>query len=221
MRERVQTFFGQSSQPGNRRRPSQSPNNRSGGQAAGRLAVSDSLARSALVKSSGGVMPAREAAIIVALVHHPVLMDEYFDQIEAMETRHPELQRLHGAILDAVAHDEAREPGAIVSVIERHGLVESWERALSLVHRTRTWPVLADAAIEDARDAFAQALHLHRSAGALHRELKAAEAALANEPTEENYNHLLDIQSQFRDVQATEALIEGFGTSSGRAGRNV
>lgn len=62
---------------------------------------------------------------------------------------------------------------------------------------------------------------MHRSAGALHRELKAAEAALANEPTEENYNHLLDIQSQFRDVQATDALIEGFGTSSGRAGRNV
>ena len=47
-----------------------------------------------------------------------------------------------------------------------------------------------------------------------------AEAALAAEPTDENYRHLVEIQNQFRDVQATEALIEGFGVSSGRAGRS-
>ena len=63
-------------------------------------------------------------------------------------------------------------------------------------------------------------LHLHRSARTLHRELKVAEAALAAEPTDENYRHLVEIQNQFRDVQATEALIEGFGVSSGRAGRS-
>jgi DNA primase len=44
--------------------------------------------------------------------------------------------------------------------------------------------------------------------------------ALANEPTDENYRHLVEIQAQFRDVQATEALIEGFGIQSGRAGRS-
>ena len=92
---------------------------------------------------------------------------------------------------------------------------------MQVVRRTRTWPVLAEAAFDDAHDAFAQALHLHRTARALHRELKDAETALANEPTEENYRHLLEIQSQFRNVQATEALIEGFGASSGRAGRGV
>lgn len=70
-----------------------------------------------------------------------------------------------------------------------------------------------------ARDAFAQALHLHHGARTLHRELKAAEAALAAEPNDENYRHLVEIQAQLRDVQATEALIEGFGIQSGRAGR--
>jgi hypothetical protein len=49
--------------------------------------------------------------------------------------------------------------------------------------------------------------------------LKQAEAALASDPTDENYRHLVEIQAQFRDVQATEALIEGFGVSSGRGGR--
>ena len=80
--------------------------------------------------------------------------------------------------------------------------------------------MLEDAALDDAREAFAQALHLHRSAGTLHKELKAAEMALATEPTDENYRHLVEIQTQFRDVQATEALIEGFGIPSGRAGRS-
>jgi DNA primase len=49
--------------------------------------------------------------------------------------------------------------------------------------------------------------------------LKVAEAALASDPSEENYRRLLEIQTQFRDVTATEALIEGYGVSSGRAGR--
>jgi DNA primase len=43
--------------------------------------------------------------------------------------------------------------------------------------------------------------------------------ALATDPSDESYRHLVEIQTQFRDVQATEALIEGFGMSSGRAGR--
>ena len=81
------------------------------------------------------------------------------------------------------------------------------------------WTALEDAALDDAREAFLQALHLHRSARNLHRELKAAEAALATEPTDENYRHMLEIQAQFRDAQATEALIEGFGIPSGRASR--
>jgi DNA primase len=126
---------------------------------------------------------------------------------------------LHAALIDAMAHGAANDRGAVLETIERAGHLERWERAVALIRKARLWPVLEDAALEDARDAFAQALHLHRSAGTLHKELKAAEMALATEPNDENYRHLVEIQTQFRDVQATEALIEGFGISSGRAGR--
>jgi DNA primase len=118
-----------------------------------------------------------------------------------------------------MAHDMANDRGAVIATVERAGCGDIWERAVALVLRARQWPALEAAAIEDARDAFGQALHLHRSARTLHRELKQAEAALATDPTDENYRHLIEIQAQFRDVQATEALIEGFGISSGRAGR--
>jgi DNA primase len=136
-----------------------------------------------------------------------------------LELSHPDLRLLHTALIDAMAHGAGNDRRAVLEAIERAGHKERWERAVALIRRARLWPVLEDAALEDARDAFAQALHLHRSAGTLHKELKAAEMALATEPTDENYRHLVEIQTQFRDVQATEALIEGFGISSGRAGR--
>ena len=119
-----------------------------------------------------------------------------------------------------MAHNLANNRDTVIVYLERAGCGEIWARATELMKKTRQWPALEGAALEDAREAFAQALHLHRSAGTLHKELKAAEMALANEPTDENYRHLVEIQAQFRDVQATEALIEGFGIPSGRAGRS-
>ncbi|MBX3581486.1 MAG: DNA primase [Rhizobiaceae bacterium] len=232
MRERVQTFFGRARQKPLRagewekRGPNAPPAQGQGGQFArpgagmSRLAVSESLARSAMVKRAGGVMPLREAAIVVALVNHPSLIDENFEHTEFLELSHPDLRRLHVTILDALAHDAANDRDEVLARVDAAGEREIWERAVSLIRKARLWPVLEDAAVEDAREAFAQALHLHRSAGTLHKELKAAEMALATEPTDENYRHLVEIQTQFRDVQATEALIEGFGIPSGRAGRS-
>jgi DNA primase len=223
MRERVQAFFG-TNRPQRKWQPGERGGDRGkegwgrGQRPSGRLAVSDSLARSALVRTSAAIMPVRGAVLMAALVNHPPLIDEFFDQVERLDLGHADLQRLHGGLLDAVAHGEAGDRDAIVASMARAGLGPIWETAVALVRRTRQWPALEEAALDDARDAFSQAMHLHQSAGFLHKELRAAEAALALEPTEENYRQLLAIQTQFRDVQATEALIEGFGVSSGRTG---
>ncbi|WP_394886254.1 DNA primase [Mesorhizobium sp. AaZ16] len=229
MRERVLAFFGAQR---SRQQPRHGERDRNfgksqGGQwakggagpTAGRLAVSDSLARSAMVKRAGGIMPLRETAIVAALVNHPALIDENFDHVETLDLSHPDLRLLHSALIDAVAHGAADERAAVIARIGEAGLADAWQRAMALVRRARLWPVMAEAAIEDARDAFAQALHLHRTASTLHKELKVAETALATDPTDENYRHLVEIQAQFHDVQATEALIEGFGISSGRVDR--
>lgn len=231
MRERVLSFFGnqRGRQQGQGERGKGSFgkggergqwNKGGAGAAAGRFAVSESLARSAMVKRAGGIMPLREAALVVALVNHPALIDENFDHVEKLDLSHGELRQLHTVLIDAMAHGQANTREAVVAAIGRASCAEMWERAVALARRTRQWTALEDAAIEDARDAFAQALHLHRSARTLHKELKQAEAALATDPTDENYRHLVEIQAQFHDVQATEALIEGFGVSSGRGGRN-
>ncbi|WP_137933406.1 DNA primase [Mesorhizobium comanense] len=228
MRERVLSFFGsqrggpqgprggrQDGRPGQPKAP--------GGQFAkgggGRIAITESLGQSALVKRGSEGMSVREATIIVALINHPALIDENFAHVEFLDLANSDLRRLHAAILDAMAHDTADDRHAVVATVERAGCGEIWGRAVDLIRRARQWPALETAALEDARDALNQALHLQRSARTLHKELRAAEAAMDADPSDENFRHLIEIQAQFQDVQATEALIEGFGVSSGRAGR--
>jgi len=228
MRDRVHAFFG-SSRPnsrfnGNDRNQGQGDwrgdGRRNGGRpgaAGGRpMAVSESLARSALVKSDGA-LPIRESALLVSLVNHPGLIDAFFDDIERLELDHLVLRQLHAGILDAAAHHAIADRATLSIYLVNSGLQEPLEKATTLVRRIGNWTALEDADIADTRDAFLQLLYLHRSASTLHKELKAAELALANETTDENFRHLLDIQAQFREFQAVDALIDGFGISSGRA----
>ena len=228
MRDRVQAFFGaqrpargrgEGRQGGGAQRNWTDRRRGGAAEASGRLAVSDSLARSALVKS-GASMPLRETAIVVAIINHPQLLDQHFDTVERIEMSHPELRRLRDVAVDVAAHAAHPDRAAMLAAIGARGLAASWDKAEGLMRRARQWTALAEAAPEDAGEAFLQTLHLHRSAGFLHKELRAAETALANDPTDENYRHLVDIQAQLRDAQATEALIEGFGVLSGKVGPN-
>ena len=67
----------------------------------------------------------------------------------------------------------------------------------------------------DAELVLRQCLALQRKVGALHKELKLAEAALAADPTEQNFARLLDIKASLADLANAEAAVEGFGEISG------
>jgi DNA primase len=58
---------------------------------------------------------------------------------------------------------------------------------------------------------------LHRQWHSLIKELKDAEQALGQEPTEANHSWLQDVKARLSAIDGTEALIEGFGASSGRS----
>lgn len=231
MRERVQAFFGR-----DRARPFPAAQGKNktqgaggryarGGIAAGRLAVSERLARSAMVKRAGGIMPLREAVLVVAMGNHPALIDENFERVEGLELAHPELKRLHAVLMNAAAHGEADHPDRIRAAMARFRLTEAWERAEMLVKRARIWPALGDAAIEDAREAFGQALSLNARARELRDQRAVMERALAEavETGQEQVSaHCLDALSHLNDDIAhherQEALVEGFGIASGRSG---
>ena len=228
VRERIQQFFGSNQRSNNNPRN----NNQNsfgqqngygqrgrGGAANGRFAVSDSLARSVLVKTTSAAPPLRETAILMTLFNHPRLIEEDFETVVRLEFSHPDLKRFHAAMLNAMAeHHVANGTEMRKAMVDtNHGaLIEALE---ALTRRARMWTATAEAAEEDALEALKQAIHLHQRASTLHKELKVAETALASEATDENLNRLLDIQNDIRNAQATEALIEGFGIPSGRSGK--
>jgi len=62
---------------------------------------------------------------------------------------------------------------------------------------------------------------LHRQWHSLTRELKDAETALGEDNSEANYARLRDVKTRLSSIDGTEALIEGFGASSGRPAKSM
>src|SRR5258708_30540549 len=83
------------------------------------------------------------------------------------------------------------------------------------------WGAQAGAAQEDVLSTWHQLVALHRQWHSLLRELKDAELALGEEASEANLAWLRDVKARLAEVDGTEALIEGFGESSGRFQRSV
>ena len=105
----------------------------------------------------------------------------------------------------------------MAEALESAGLAGERERILSLAAGMANWWCLrAEAETSDAEHVLRQTMALQRSSGALNRELKLAEQALAADPTEQNLARLLDIKANLADLANAEAAIEGFGDLSGR-----
>jgi DNA primase len=91
----------------------------------------------------------------------------------------------------------------------------------SQLARQGIWQADADTAQSDAETGLKHSLALHYKSVQLNRELKAAELALGEDLSENAFERLRDIQNQISSVDGTEALIEGFGSLSGRATRSL
>ncbi|WP_182085518.1 DNA primase [Aureimonas sp. ME7] len=196
---------------------------RSGAPGAGRRSpVSDRLARTSLM---GGVdtkaAPMREMSILVGFVNHPLLLREAFDYFADLELTSPELERLRSAVIDVHAdgHQHTRED--ILAELDRRMLLPFFQGCEMKLQGVRLWSFLSPAALEDAREAVRQALHLQHRHLSLHRELRAAEAALGTDGDELAHAQLVEIHREINNLAGTEALIDGFGLLSGRPAKGI
>ncbi|MFO1115830.1 MAG: DNA primase [Beijerinckiaceae bacterium] len=187
--------------------------------ASGPLTISPALARSSLFAGGSRAMAPREALILLLAINHPALAVEEAEPLAAAEIGNLDLARLRDFLLAEV--HEGEEPAELRTAIERAGLGGILSRLDGMAVVSSLWCVRPGADVSDARRALGQALALHRRAGALHRELVAAEAALAGEANDRNLARLQDIQGQLSTLDGAEAVIEGFGELSGRPGRDV
>ncbi|TCD10955.1 DNA primase [Oricola cellulosilytica] len=223
IRERIAAHFGpvsQSRHGGKGGRDAYGPRKGRAGMAGGRLAISESLTRSRLLSAAVDNMPLREAALVSAVLCHPDLLAEHFDDFTGLDLGHGGLERLRGAILDVCATSRPRTREALLEHPALAGQMQTIATLDALIRRARLWTATGEAAFEDAREGFRQALHLHRRARSLKRELRAAEAACASDGDELDYNRLADIQKEIDTANSLEALVDGFGVSSGRPMRS-
>lgn len=186
-----------------------------------RSVVSDTLRNSRLVRGSAVVDASpREAIIILTLVNHPALVEDKFETLAAIDCETPTAQKVLSDILALAVrhHDISAEDLRAALGVRGHG--PSLDRMTDTLSRQGVWQVSQETALVDAEIGLSHALALHNKKVQLNRELKAAEAALGEDPSDETFERLRDIKNQITTVDGTEALIEGFGSLSGRATRS-
>lgn len=175
------------------------------------------LAKSALLKPNNSSAPSgREAIIILILLNHPSLLESHGEALAELELANKDTLALKEKLLDLWGHGLAQQAMDLNAEIERAGLGPARRRLESLQAHASLWIVSPEAADADAEAALKQAMALHRKMRALNRELKSAEAALAQEGSETNLARLRDIQTQLSALSGMEAALEGFGAASGR-----
>ncbi|HEV7275175.1 MAG TPA: DNA primase [Devosiaceae bacterium] len=186
-----------------------------------RLVVSDTLRNSRLLKP-GRVPEAtpREAAIILTLVNHPSLADDRIEALAALEFSSPPVRSLMTTLLDLVVRDHDITAPDLAAALGARGFGEVLERMRAQLGRLGVWQIGAEIAEADAETGLKHALALHNKKVQLNRDLREAEKALGMDPSEETFERLRDIQNQITTVDGTEALIEGYGSLSGRATRS-
>jgi DNA primase len=197
------------------------------------VAVSPQLLASPLHRGHRAAIPRREALILQAAINHPWLLHDHLEELAAAEFRHADTQRLKGALIDVFAHhfadDFVKEPGngveaeraALAAELGRRGFAELLGRIERTITTPSVWGARPEAAQSDVLLTWKQLIALHRQWHSLTRELRDAETALGQDNTEANYARLRDVKSQLATLEGTEALIEGFGASSGRPARSL
>jgi DNA primase len=160
--------------------------------------------------------PAREIIIIAVLIGHPALLERHGEEIAGVEFAAASLSAFRDRLL-AMPVEAYGAADDLAAALGERGAGPERERILAAAGRMPNWWCLrAEGELSAAEHVLRQSLALQRKFGALHKDLRSAERALAAEPTEQNFARLLDIKASLADLANEEAAIEGFGEFSGR-----
>ena len=185
------------------------------------VAASAQLSASPIHRGHRATIPPREALILQAVINHPWLLHDHLEELAGIDLRHSDATKAKAAIIDIFAHGSVSDAESMLSELARRGLAEVSGRLARTITTASVWGAQPGAAPEDVLTTWNQLVALHRQWHSLPKELREAENAFGREPTEANYSWLQDVKARQAVLDGTEALIEGFGTSSGRPTRSL
>src|SRR6478609_1086000 len=166
------------------------------------VVVSQQLASSPVHRGHRTAVPRREALILQAALNYPWLLHDHLEELASLEFRHADAERLKAELA-------------------ARNLTEAMQRIALSITTPSVWGARPEAAPDDVLVTWTQLVALHRQWHSLTRELKDAEQALGQDASEANYLRLRDVKARLARMEGTEALIEGFGASSGRGVRSL
>jgi DNA primase len=182
------------------------------------LVTSPQLAASPIHRGDRAAIPRREALILQTALNHPWLLHDHLEDIAEVEFRFAEAEKVKVALIDIFAHGGAADRDSMAAELARRGLAEQVGRIERAITTASVWGARPEAAPADVVMTWKQLIALHRQWHSLIKELKDAEQALGRDATEAHYSWLQDVKARLSVIDGTEALVEGFGASSGRAG---
>jgi len=179
------------------------------------------LPTSPIVRGFRSSLPPREALILLAIINHPWLLETHAEEFAELEFLNPEADALRRALLEAGGGHTLPDAQAQRALLHQRGFTAALDRVEVAITHASDWPARAGAAADDVVQWWTHVVTLHRRQRTLHRELKDAERALGEQPTDANLAWLRDVQGRLSALDGMEALIEGFGLSSGRPARSL
>ncbi|MFO1185100.1 MAG: DNA primase [Bauldia sp.] len=222
-RERLEAAFGGHAAPapfggrrwGGERRQSRSPRDR---RLPPPIRVSETLSNRARLRAAEA-LPFREVLLVVTVVNHPAILMRHFDIFAGFDFKSRTLDLLRGQILEIAGNEPGIDAERLRALLVEGGRETLLARLDAEVTRYRTWQAAPEAADGDAEWGWLQAARLQKNSRSLSKELGEASSALGSDSSEANFARIVDIKSQLTAEEGTEALIEGFGASSGRPSR--
>lgn len=181
----------------------------------------ETMRHSAVVRGASAGLPRNEALLLFAVLNHPWLLDVHSEELAELPFLNREASELRRALLDAHLEGESDDDGRLAARLTAQNLDGALVRVRACAVARHDWPAFSDAGRGDVELWWHQRTALHRRAHALSKELREAEKALADDPTEMNWARFLDVQKRLAALDGTEALVEGFGAASGRPARSM
>ncbi len=179
------------------------------------------LAASSIVRGHFSSVPPREALLLITVINHPWLLENHAEELAGLDFVSPHADRLRDAVLDITAGhhfgEDSHDPERLREALTARRLGAELARLDGSITHRSDWPAQAGTAADDVAQWWAHVVTLHRKSRTLNRELKDAERALGEDPTDANLAWLRDVQARLSALEGFEAQIEGFGASSGRA----
>lgn len=157
--------------------------------------ISSALKNSALVQDMHMVKSPRETVLIMALIHHPWLVAEFFDDVSKLKFLSSELDSVYKVILDVISTDPDLDSHSLRTHMNNIGLGQTLERLDQSITLRNFRFLMPDAQSQEIIDGWTDVYRQYRG-NVMNSDVAAAGIALGDEETEENLARLRGIQAQ-------------------------